>query len=39
VLIHRLIMQPEYWMKQQVVEDVIDTVTRSVAVPVLSERR
>lgn len=39
VLIHRLIMQPEYWMKQQVVEDVIDTVMRSVTVPVLSERR
>jgi MoxR-like ATPase len=39
VLVHRLIMQPEYWMKQQVVEDVIDTVMRAISVPVLHERR
>ncbi len=35
VLSHRLILQPEYWMKQQVAEEVIDAVVRSVPVPVL----
>src|SRR5512136_62016 len=35
VLIHRIILLPEHWMKQRVVEDVIDSVLRSVPVPVL----
>jgi MoxR-like ATPase len=35
VLIHRIILQPEHWMKQRVVEEVIDGVLRSVPVPVL----
>jgi len=37
VLIHRIILQPEHWMKQRVVEDVIDSVLRSVPVPVLEQ--
>ncbi len=37
VLIHRIILQPEHWMKQRVVEDVIDSVLRSVPVPVLEK--
>jgi MoxR-like ATPase len=37
VLIHRLILQPEHWMKQRVAEDVIDGVLRSVPVPVLEK--
>jgi len=39
VLLHRLILQPEYWMKQQVVSEVIETVVRNVPVPVRSEPR
>jgi MoxR-like ATPase len=38
VLIHRLILQPEYWMKQQVASDVIESVQKNVAVPVRLER-
>jgi MoxR-like ATPase len=38
VLIHRLILQPEYWMKQQVAGDVIESVQQNVAVPVRTER-
>jgi MoxR-like ATPase len=38
VLVHRLLLQPEYWMKQQVVGDVIETVQKNVAVPVRTER-
>ncbi len=37
VLIHRLILQPEHWMKQRVAEDVIDGILRSVPVPVLQK--
>src|SRR5512136_1297808 len=37
VLIHRIILQPEHWMKQRVAEDVIDGVLRSVPVPVLEK--
>ncbi len=35
VFIHRIILQPEHWMKQRVAEDVIDSVLRNVPVPVL----
>ena len=38
VLIHRLILQPEYWMKQQVANDVIESVQKNVPVPVRTER-
>jgi MoxR-like ATPase len=38
VLIHRLILQPEYWMKQQVAGDVIESAQRAVPVPVRTER-
>ena len=38
VLIHRLILQPEYWMKQQVASDVIESVQKNVPVPVRTER-
>jgi MoxR-like ATPase len=38
VLVHRLLLQPEYWMKQQVVSDVIETVQKNVPVPVRTER-
>lgn len=38
VLIHRLILQPEYWMKQQVAGDVIESAQKNVPVPVRSER-
>ena len=36
VLIHRLILQPEYWMKGRVTEDVIETVLHTVPVPVFN---
>jgi len=35
VFVHRLMLQPEFWMKQQVANDVIESILRSVAVPVL----
>ncbi len=35
VFIHRLILQPEYWMRQQVAGDVVETVLKNVPVPVL----
>ncbi len=38
VLIHRLILQPEYWMKQQVAGEVIESAQRTVPVPVRTER-
>jgi MoxR-like ATPase len=38
VLIHRLILQPEYWMKQQVAGDVIESAQRTVPVPVRTEK-
>jgi MoxR-like ATPase len=38
VLVHRLLLQPEYWMKQQVVSDVIENVQKNVPVPVRTER-
>jgi MoxR-like ATPase len=38
VLIHRLILQPEYWMKQQVAGEVIENAQRTVPVPVRTER-
>lgn len=39
VLVHRLILQPEYWMKQQVAAEVIESLMRNVPVPVRGERR
>jgi len=33
-LAHRLILEPEYWMKRQAVDDVIVDIMKSVAVPV-----
>jgi MoxR-like ATPase len=38
-LVHRLILQPEYWMKQQVAGDVIESAQRTVPVPVRTEKR
>lgn len=35
-LAHRLILQPEYWMKRQAAEDVIDSILDMVPVPVLN---
>lgn len=37
-LVHRLILQPEYWMRQQVTGDIIESILKAVAVPVLAER-
>lgn len=34
-LIHRLILKPELWMKQRAAEEVIESVLRSVSVPVI----
>jgi MoxR-like ATPase len=39
VLEHRIILQPEYWMRQQVTGDIIESIVKSVPVPVLSERQ
>jgi MoxR-like ATPase len=39
VLVHRLILQPEYWMRQQVTGDIVENILKSVPVPVLGERR
>jgi MoxR-like ATPase len=35
VLVHRLIMQPEYWMGRRVAEEVITDVLNKVPVPVV----
>jgi MoxR-like ATPase len=35
VLIHRLILQPEYWMAQKVSDDVIKDALAKVPVPVI----
>jgi MoxR-like ATPase len=37
VLTHRLILQPEYWMRQHVTSDIIESILKSVPVPVLGE--
>ncbi len=39
VLTHRLILQPEYWMRQQVTGDIIENILKTVPVPVLGERQ
>lgn len=39
VLAHRMILQPEYWMRQHVTGDIIDSILKSTPVPVLGERR
>lgn len=39
VLEHRIILQPEYWMRQQVTTDIVDAILKAVPVPVLGERR
>jgi len=38
VLAHRLILQPEYWMRQHVTGDIIDNILKTVPVPVLGDR-
>ena len=38
VLAHRLILQPEYWMRQNVTGDIIDNILKTVPVPVLGNR-
>ena len=35
VFIHRLLLLPEYWMKQQIANEAIESIQRSVPVPVL----
>ncbi len=37
VFIHRLMLQPEFWMKQRVAGEVIESILRTVPVPVLPE--
>ncbi len=34
-LAHRLILEPEFWMKRQAVEDVLEQILKNVAVPVI----
>jgi MoxR-like ATPase len=36
-LAHRLLMQPEYWMKRMAAEDVINQIVNTMPVPVMSE--
>ncbi len=36
VLIHRLILKPDFWMVERAVEDVIDTIIQGVPVPVVT---
>jgi MoxR-like ATPase len=38
VLLHRLILQPEFWLKQQVAAEVIESLVRNIPVPVRGER-
>jgi MoxR-like ATPase len=38
VLAHRLILQPEYWMRQHVTGDIIESILKSIPVPVLSAK-
>ena len=33
-LVHRLILEPEYWMKQRAAEDILDNLLKSIPVPV-----
>ncbi len=34
-LVHRLILEPEYWMKQRAAEDILDNLLKSIPVPVI----
>ena len=34
-LVHRLILEPEFWMKRRAVEDILDNLQQSVPVPVI----
>ena len=34
-LIHRLILEPEYWMKQRAAEDILENLLQTVPVPVI----
>jgi MoxR-like ATPase len=34
-LIHRLILEPDLWMKRHAAEDVLETVIQTVPVPVI----
>jgi len=37
ILVHRIILQPEFWLTRQVTEKVIDDILARVSVPVLSK--
>jgi MoxR-like ATPase len=36
---HRIILQPEYWMRQHVTGDILSAIIKTVSVPVLGERQ
>jgi len=36
VLVHRLILEPEYWMKRQAIDEVLSNILESVPVPVIN---
>jgi MoxR-like ATPase len=36
-LVHRLILQPDLWMKRHAADEVLDDIVRAVAVPVIAE--
>jgi len=36
-LVHRLILEPDLWMKRRAAEEVLESIIRSVPVPVLGE--
>ena len=38
-LVHRLILEPDLWMQRHAPDEVIDSIVRSVAVPVIDGRR
>lgn len=38
ILMHRMIMQPEYWMGSRAAQDVVDDVLKRVPVPVMRDR-
>ncbi|MDX1664358.1 MAG: MoxR family ATPase [Candidatus Promineifilaceae bacterium] len=38
VLAHRLVLQPDFWMKRQAAEDVVTSVVERVPVPVIGSR-
>ena len=38
VLAHRLVLQPDFWMKRQAAEDVVSSIVERVPVPVIGSR-